>query len=291
MHIEALSPFAGRVTGIDLSSITPAMAEDVRAGMDQHGVLVFPGQHLSQDAQMAFAQAMGPLELGFRKIKTGPHRLKYNELADISNVTADGDVAAREHTKIVSNLANQLWHSDSSFQKPRAKYSMLSASVVPAFGGETEFADLRMAYDALPDWRKAQVAGLNAVHSALHSRFMLGDTQYTPEQLATFPPVIWPLVQTDPNTGRKILYVGSHISEIQGMVLAESRLLVMDLLEHATQRAHVYTHQWQVGDLVMWDNTATVHRGRYFDLGERRELRRATTQEVQTSPEVQALAA
>ena len=291
MHIEALSPFAGRVTGIDLSSITPAMAEDVRAGMDQHGVLVFPGQHLSQDAQMAFAQAMGPLELGFRKIKTGAHRLKYNELADISNVMPDGDIAAREHTKIVSNLANQLWHSDSSFQKPRAKYSMLSASVVPAFGGETEFADLRMAYDALPEWRKAQVAGLNAVHSALHSRFMLGDTQYTPEQLATFPPVIWPLVQTDPHTGRKILYVGSHVSEIQGMVLAESRLLVMDLLEHATQRAHVYTHHWQVGDLVMWDNTATVHRGRYFDLSERRELRRATTQEVQTSPEAQALAA
>ena len=291
MHIEALSPFAGRVTGIDLSSITPAIAEAIRAGMDQHGVLVFPDQHLSQDAQMAFAQAMGPLELGFRKIKTGPHRLKYNELADISNVTADGDVAAREHTKIVSNLANQLWHSDSSFQKPRAKYSMLSASVVPAFGGETEFADLRMAYDALPDWRKAQVAGLNAVHSALHSRFMLGDTQYTPEQLAMFPPVVWPLVQTDPNTGRKILYVGSHISEIQGMVLAESRLLVMDLLEHATQRAHVYTHHWQVGDLVMWDNTATVHRGRYFDLSKRRELRRATTQEVQTSPEAQALSA
>jgi alpha-ketoglutarate-dependent 2,4-dichlorophenoxyacetate dioxygenase len=289
MHIEKLSPFAGRVTGIDLAQISPGLAEDIRFAMDQHGVLVFPGQHLSQDAQIAFAQAMGPLELGFRKIKTGAHRLKYNELADISNVTPDGEVAVREHTKIVSNLANQLWHSDSSFQKPRAKYSMLSASVVPAFGGETEFADLRMAYDALPDWRKAQVADLNAVHSALHSRFILGDTQYTPEQIAMFPPVVWPLVQTDPHTGRKILFVGAHICEIQGMVLAESRLLVMDLLEHATQRAFVYSHEWQVGDLVMWDNTATVHRGRYFDLSERRELRRATTQEVQTSPEAQAL--
>lgn len=289
MHIEQLAPFAGRVTGIDLAQISPAMAEDIRAAMDQHGVLVFPGQHISQEVQMAFAQAMGPLELGFRKIKTGAHRLQYNELADISNVTPDGEIAAREHTKIVSNLANQLWHSDSSFQKPRAKYSMLSASVIPAFGGETEFADLRMAYDALPEWRKAQVTGLNAVHSALHSRFMLGDTQYTPEQVAMFPPVVWPLVQTDPRTGRKILYVGSHVSEIQGMVLAESRLLVMDLLEHATQRAFVYTHHWQVGDLVMWDNTATMHRGRYFDLSERRELRRATTQEVETSPEALAL--
>jgi alpha-ketoglutarate-dependent 2,4-dichlorophenoxyacetate dioxygenase len=291
MHIEQLSPFAGRVTGVDLSQISSAMAQDIRDAMDQHGVLVFPGQHLSQDAQIAFAESMGPLELGFRKIKTGAHRLKYNELADISNVTPDGEVAAREHAKIVSNLANQLWHSDSSFQMPRAKYSMLAASVVPDFGGETEFADLRMAFDALPDWRKNQVSNLHAVHSALHSRFMLGDTHYTPEQVAMFPPVVWPLVQTDPRTGRKILFVGSHVSDIQGMVLAESRLLVMDLLEHATQRHFVYTHHWQVGDLVMWDNTATLHRGRYFDLSQRRELRRATTQEVQTSPEAQALMA
>ena len=289
MHIESLSPFAGRVTGIDLAQITPALAGDIQHAMDLHGVLVFPGQHLDQDAQIGFAQAMGPLELGFRKIKVGAHRLKYNELADISNVTPDGEIAARDHTKIVSNLANQLWHSDSSFQKPRAKYSMLSASVLPDFGGETQFADLRMAYDALPDWRKAQVTGLNAVHSALHSRFMLGDTHYSPEQMAMFPPVVWPLVQTDPRTGRKILFVGVHACEIQGMVLAESRLMLMDLLEHATQREFVYTHRWQVGDLVMWDNTATVHRGRYFDLGARRELRRATTQEVQTSAEALAL--
>lgn len=288
MHIEQLSPFAGRVTGVNLAQISPSMAAEIHAAMDQHGVLVFPGQHLGQDDQMAFAQAMGPLELGFRKIKTGAHRLKYNELADISNVTPDGEVAARTHTKIVSNLANQLWHSDSSFQKPRAKYSLLSAAVVPAFGGETEYADLRMAYEALPDWRKSQIAGKNAVHSALHSRFMLGDVEYTAEQVAMFPPVVWPLVQTDPRTGRKILYVGVHACEVQGMVLAESRLLLMDLLEHATQRAFVYTHHWKVGDLVMWDNTATVHRGRYFDLDERRELRRATTQEVQPSPEALA---
>ena len=290
MRIEKLSPFAGRVTDIHLDQVSPSMAADIRAAMDVHGVLVFPGQHLGEDQQMAFAQAMGPLELGFRKIKTGAHRLKYNELADISNVTPDGSIAGRDHTKIVSNLANQLWHSDSSFQKPRAKYSMLSASVLPALGGETEFSDLRMAYDSLPEWRQALIAGKNAIHSALHSRFMLGDTQYTPEQISMFPPVVWPLVQTDPNTGRKILYVGVHACEVQGMGLAEGRLLLQDLLEHATQRPFVYTHHWQVGDLVMWDNTATVHRGRYFDLAERRELRRATTQEVQMSAEAQALA-
>jgi alpha-ketoglutarate-dependent 2,4-dichlorophenoxyacetate dioxygenase len=280
MHIEQRSPFAGRVTGIDLAQMSSALAEDIRSAMDQHGVLVFPAQNLSQDAQIAFAQAMGPLELGFRKIKTGAHRLQYNELADISNVTPDGEIAAREHTKIVSNLANQLWHSDSSFQKPRAKYSMLSAVTVPDFGGETEFADLRMAWDGLPDWRQRQVEGLQAVHYALHSRFLLGDTQYTEEQRQAIPPASWPLVQTDPRTGRKILFVGIHACEIEGMTLAEGRMLLLDLMEHATQRQFVYQHHWQVGDLVMWDNTATVHRGRWFDFTERRELRRATTEEV-----------
>jgi alpha-ketoglutarate-dependent 2,4-dichlorophenoxyacetate dioxygenase len=218
--------------------------------------------------------------MGLRKLKGGPHRFQYAELADISNVKVDGEVADRNHAKIVGNVANQLWHSDSSFQKPRAKYSMLSAVTIPTFGGETEFADLRMAYDALPHWRKKQIEGLQAVHYALHSRFLLGDTQYTEEQRNSIPPALWPLVQVDPRSGRKILFVGIHACEIEGMTIAEGRMLIADLLEHATQREFVYQHHWQVGDLVMWDNTATVHRGRWFDFEERRELRRATTEEV-----------
>ena len=157
---------------------------------------------------------------------------------------------------------------------------MLSAVTIPEFGGETEFADLRMAWDGLPDWRKQQVEGLQAVHFALHSRFLLGDTQYTEAQRNAIAPATWPLVQTDPRTGRKILFVGIHAFEIEGMTKAEGLMLLWDLLEHATQRQFVYQHRWQVGDLVMWDNTATVHRGRWFDFGVRRELRRATTEEV-----------
>jgi alpha-ketoglutarate-dependent 2,4-dichlorophenoxyacetate dioxygenase len=241
---------------------------------------VFRNMPLTQDQQIAFAKSLGPLDLGLRKLKGGPHRFQYAELADISNVKADGEVADRTHAKIVGNVANQLWHSDSSFQHPRAKYSMLSAVVVPEFGGDTEFADLRMAYDGLPEWQKKQVENLKAVHYALHSRFMLGDTNYTEEQKKAIPPAVWPLVQTDPRTGRKILFVGIHACEIEGMTTAEGRMLIMDLLEHATQREFVYRHKWQVGDLVMWDNTATVHRGRYFDFAQRRELRRATTEEV-----------
>jgi alpha-ketoglutarate-dependent 2,4-dichlorophenoxyacetate dioxygenase len=281
LTLKPLQPFAAEASGIDLSQ--PLDAAGVRAiedAMDQHAVLVFRNQPLTQDQQIAFAKSLGPLDLGLRKLKGGPHRFDYAELADISNVKVDGEVADRQHAKIVGNIANQLWHSDSSFQHPRAKYSMLSAVVVPAFGGDTEFADLRMAYDALPDWRKQQIEGLKARHSALHSRFMLGDTNYTEEQKNAIPPAVWPLVQTDPRSGRKILFVGIHACDIEGMTVAEGRMLIMDLLEHATQREFVYRHQWRVGDLVMWDNTATVHRGRYFDFEERRELRRATTEEV-----------
>jgi alpha-ketoglutarate-dependent 2,4-dichlorophenoxyacetate dioxygenase len=280
-EFKPLHPFAAEVTGIDLSQ--PLDAASVRAielAMDRHAVLVFRQQPVTQDQQIAFAKSFGPLDLGLRKLKGGPHRFDYAELADISNVKIDGEVADRQHAKIVGNVANQLWHSDSSFQHPRAKYSMLSAVIIPGFGGDTEFADLRMAYDALPKWRKDQIEGLQAEHYALHSRFMLGDTNYTEEQKNTIPTAVWPLVQTDPRSGRKILFVGIHACEIQGMTLPEGRILIMDLLEHATQREFVYRHQWQVGDLVMWDNTSTVHRGRYFDFDERRELRRATTEEV-----------
>jgi alpha-ketoglutarate-dependent 2,4-dichlorophenoxyacetate dioxygenase len=281
LHLKPLQPFAAEATGIDLRDpLTPAQIKAVEEAMDQHAVLVFRDQNLSQTQQIEFAKSLGPLDMGLRKLKGGPHRLEYAELADISNVKVDGEVADRAHAKIVGNVANQLWHSDSSFQKPRAKYSMLSAVTVPVFGGETEFADLRMAWDDLPDWRQRQVEGLRAVHYALHSRFLLGDTQYTEEQRQAIPPAIWPLVQTDPRTGRKILFVGIHACEIEGMTLAEGRMLLLDLMEHATQRQFVYQHHWQVGDLVMWDNTSTVHRGRWFDFTERRELRRATTEEV-----------
>ena len=281
LHLKPLQPFAAEATGIDLREpLTPVQIKAVEEAMDQHAVLVFRDQNLSQTQQIEFAKSLGPLDMGLRKLKGGPHRLEYAELADISNVKVDGEVADRAHAKIVGNVANQLWHSDSSFQKPRAKYSMLSAVTVPKFGGETEFADLRMAWDDLPDWRQRQVEGLRAVHYALHSRFLLGDTQYTEEQRQAIPPASWPLVQTDPRTGRKILFVGIHACEIEGMTVAEGRMLLLDLMEHATQRQFVYQHHWQVGDLVMWDNTSTVHRGRWFDFTERRELRRATTEEV-----------
>ena len=283
LNFEPLKPLAALASGVDISQpLSPTEVRYIETGMDQFGVLVFKNQPLTQDQQINFARHFGPLDVGFGKVKTkgAPHRLNYRELGDISNVALDGGVAARDSQKIVGNIANQLWHSDSSFQHPRAKYSMLSAVEVPKEGGDTEFADLRLAFEALPAWRKKQIDGLVAQHHPLHSRFMLGDTHYSEEQRNAITPSHWPLVQTDRRTGRKILYVGVHACEIVGMTIAEGRMLIMDLLEHATQREFVYRHVWTAGDLVMWDNTATVHRGRHFDLSQRRELRRATTEEV-----------
>lgn len=290
--ITPVGPLGARVEGVNLGQpLAPAEVSRIEQLMDIYAVLVFPGQQLDQHQQIAFARQLGPLDLGLRKLKGGPHRFDYAELADISNVKVDGSVAGRDDPKIVGNVANQLWHSDSSFQRPRAKYSMLHAVVVPEQGGNTEFADLRLAWESLPEEWKQRVRHLSAVHYALHSRFLLGDTGYTQAQKQAIAAVEWPLVQTDPRSGRQVLFVGIHACQVPGMTLAEGRMLLADLLEHATQRAHVYTHRWSVGDLVMWDNTTTVHRGRWYDFAERRELRRATTEEVTAAPQVAAVPA
>jgi alpha-ketoglutarate-dependent 2,4-dichlorophenoxyacetate dioxygenase len=202
--------------------------------------------------------------------------LSDERLIDISNVDAQGQVAPRHSPKNLSNFANQLWHSDSSFQDPRAAYSLLHAVVIPASGGNTEFADLRAAWDALDADLQAECATLEAEHYALHTRILLGDDAYTDEQKKAIPPATWPLMHTHPGSGRKLLFVGVHARQIIGWPVAEARVFLSDLLEHATQRPFVYAHQWQVGDTVMWDNRATLHRGRRYPLDQRRELRRTT---------------
>jgi alpha-ketoglutarate-dependent 2,4-dichlorophenoxyacetate dioxygenase len=285
LTLRPLHPlFVAEVSGIDLSRpLSAAETREIEQAMDEHAVLVFRDQTLTQAEQIRFAESFGPLDLGLRKLPSGPaatqHRLEHEALIDISNVGADGGLAARDSRKILSNLANQLWHSDSSFQAPRAQYSMLYAVVLPSRGGQTEFADLRAAYDALPDDMKREINGLEAEHYALHSRMNLGDTAYTEEQKAAIPAVRWPLAQIHAGSGRPLLFVGVHARAIIGYSLPEGRLLLSDLLEHATQREFVYRHEWRVGDLVMWDNRATIHRGRRYDLAERRELRRSTTED------------
>ena len=275
--------FAAEASGVDLTApIAPATARAINAAMNEHAVLVFRGQPLTQVQQIAFATTFGPLDIGLKRVFRRPERLDDERLIDISNVDAAGQVAKRDSPKNLSNFANQLWHSDSSFMKPRAAYSMLHAVVTPSWGGNTEFADLRAAWDALDARSQHDVEGLMAEHYALHTRLLLGDEAYTDDQKEAIAPAAWPLVDVHPGSKRKVLFVGVHARQIVGWPTAESRMFLADLLEHATQRERVYVHQWQPGDLVIWDNRATLHRGRRHDLSERRELRRTT---INATPE------
>lgn len=281
LKLNPLGPlFAAEASGVDLRKpLNPAAVRAIEEAMDRYAVLVFHDQPLSEDEQIAFARSFGPLNAGLRKATGASTRFKYDEIIDISNVAQGGEVVARNDAKLIGTIANQLWHSDSSFQDAPIAYSMLSAVVVPAKGGETEFADLRAGYNALPGKIKREIEGLVARHSAFHSRFLLGDDRYTAEQLKVFPSVDWPLVRIHPGSKRKALFVGAHCTEIHGMTVPEGRMLLADLIEHATQREFVHRHEWRSGDLVMWDNRCTLHRGRRYDLSQRRDLRRTTTEE------------
>lgn len=283
LEIEPIHPlFVGQASGIDLSGpLSDAEVIAIEQAMDRYAVLVFRDQPLTPAQQIAFAKAMGPLDLGFTRLKRlsrqAAHRFQYEELADISNTMVDGAVVDRDHRKIISNLGNQLWHSDSSFQDPSARYSMLACVTTPSWGGETQFADLRAACDALDERTRRLIEGLEAEHYALHSRLALGDTSYSEAERAAIPAAQWPLLRRHAGSGRDVLFIGAHASHIVGMSVAEGRVLLWDLLEHATQREFVHTHVWQPNDLVIWDNRCTLHRGRRYDFAEPRELRRATT--------------
>src|SRR5262245_63129435 len=278
LQLTPLHPvFAAEASGIDITQ--PLAARDVaaiNAGMNQHAVLVFRGQPLSAQQQIDFAASFGPLDIGLKRVLQRKERLPDERLIDISNVDYSGAVAQRASPKNLSNFANQLWHSDSSFMKPRAAYSLLHAVVLPSWGGNTEFADLRAAWDALDAKTQGEIDTLEAEHYALHTRILLGDDAYTDEQKQAIPPAVWPLVHTHAGSGRKVLFVGVHARQVIGWPTAESRMFLADLIEHATQRERVYAHRWQVGDTVIWDNRATLHRGRRYDIAERRELRRTT---------------
>lgn len=283
LTLRQLHPlFAAEASGIDMTRpLAPEQVAAVNAAMDRYAVLVFRDQVMEQEQQVAMARQFGPLNPGLKQIGRQMERMRERELIDISNLDAEGRPMAADTKKMISQLANQLWHSDSSFQSPAVSYSMLNAVRLPSWGGETEFADLRAAWDTLPERLKAMVRDREAEHYALHSRItLLGDDGYSEEQLKALPAVVWPLVRVHPGSGRTALFCGIHARRILGMPLAEARMLLMDLLEHATRPHLVYRHEWRVGDLVFWDNRCTLHRGRRYDMNSPRELRRTTCDEV-----------
>jgi alpha-ketoglutarate-dependent 2,4-dichlorophenoxyacetate dioxygenase len=272
--------FATRADGIDLRlAIGDATIREIDAAMDRYAVLVFRDQSLGQDEQLAFTARFGLMDPG-RHLAVRQHRRVRPEFADVSNLDEDGRVADRNHRRILSNMATRLWHTDSSYKQPAAKFSLLYCSAIPDWGGETEFADMRAAYDALPDRLREEAEGRSSEHYVHHSRATLGFAPSDDEIAGAIPPVIWPLVRTHRGSGRKLLYIGAHATHVVGLSLPEGRVLLSDLLEHATQRQFVYRHGWRPGDLVMWDNRAVLHRGRRYDLAQRRDMRRSTVEDT-----------
>ncbi|MCB1717420.1 MAG: TauD/TfdA family dioxygenase [Candidatus Competibacteraceae bacterium] len=278
--IRQLHPvFVGEVDGIDLRQpLTPDEISTIEAGMDQYAVLVFHDQAINDDQQLAFSRNFGTIEpaIGGNVMKDQERRLRL-EFADVSNLDRNQRLLGRNDRNRLFNLANRLWHSDSSYRAIPAKYSLLSGRVIPSAGGNTEFADMRAAYDALDEAGKAEIEDLICEHSLMHSRGLLGFSDWSEAERKTFAPVRQRLVRTHPVTGRKSLYLSSHAGSIVGWPVPEARAFLRDLIEHATQPQFVYSHQWRQHDLLMWDNRQTMHRVRRFnETAEARDVRRTT---------------
>jgi len=284
LRFRPLHPtFVAEVSPVDLRQVHDAETlAEIRGGMDGYAILVFRNQPFTDDEQLAFAQRLdGQLHTKTGTAALGLNRLGNDALVDISNLDARGDITAADNRRRVYALGNRLWHTDASFQDPAGRYSMLSAKVIPPVGADTEYADMRGAYDALPPETKARLEGLRVHHSIAYSRQTLG-FEFSPEEAGRLEGAIHPLVRVLPRSGRRSLYLASHASRILDWPLPEGRLLLRDLVEHATQPQFVYRHHWAVGDLVIWDNRATMHRARPFDdVTHRRELRRVTTLDVE----------
>ena len=279
LRITPLHPHIGaRAEGVDLRRpLSADEAAQVEAAMDRHAVLVFPGQDIDDDQQMAFATNFGPLETTRATVDVAKQRLAHPLMNDISNLDENGEILGADDRRRMFNLGNRLWHTDSSFKSTPAKYSMLHARSIPPEGGETEFADMRAAWDALPEKMKAQVKDMVCDHSLIYSRALLGFSEFNAEERQQFAPVPQRLVRRHAGSGRMSLFLSAHIGVIHGWPRPEAMALIRDLTEHATQREYVYQHRWSVLDLVVWDNRCTMHRGRpYEDKQYRRDMRRAT---------------
>ena len=287
----AAPAFAGEVSGVDLAKpLSRADADAIDAGMDRYGVLVFHEQNITDEQQVAFSTVLGPLEVKKRPgtIRKASESRLGEGMGDLSNLDKDGRIISADDRQWFFKLGDRLWHSDSSYAEVPAKYSLLSGRVIPSWGGNTEFADMRAAYDALDARTRAEVEDLICEHSLLHSRGSIGFTQFTPEEIEGFRPVRQRLVRTHAD-GRRSLYLSSHAGAIEGWTIPEARAFLRELTEHATQRQFVYSHAWRQYDLVMWDNRATMHRACRFDRTEVRDMRRTTL--AGDAPTVEQLAA
>ena len=292
LSIRQIHPvFAGEASGVDLTKpLTKSEVAAIEAGMDRYAVLVFRGQDMTDEQQMAFSVNFGAIEnaQGGNITKTHEFRLKQG-MVDVSNLDKDGKPFERNDRRRMFNLGNRLWHSDSSFRAIPAKYSLLSGRIVAKEGGDTEFADMRVAYDTLDDATRKVCDSLVCEHSLIYSRGSMGFDNLSEDERKMFKPVRQSLVRTHPVTGRRSLYLSSHIGAIVGWPMPEARDFIRDLVEHATQRPYVYAHKWRQHDLVIWDNRQTMHRVRRFDESVPRDMRRTTVAgEAMTAEQAEA---
>jgi alpha-ketoglutarate-dependent 2,4-dichlorophenoxyacetate dioxygenase len=279
ISFEAIQPSIGaRVTGVDLTKpLTRAAAQQIEAAMDRYALLVFHNQRITDEQQKAFTLNFGPIENARGGNITKPEDKRLEDgMNDVSNLGKDGKPLPKDSRQHLFNIGNMLWHSDSSFRAVPAKYSILSARLVNPVGGNTEFASMRAAYDALDDRTKAEIEDLICEHSLMYSRGALGFLEYSEQEKEMFKPVRQRLVRRHPSTGAKSLFLSSHAGAIVGMAMPAARILLRDLTEHATQPQFVHVHKWQLGDLVMWDNQQTMHRVRRYDESQPRDMRRTT---------------
>ena len=279
INVRQVGPgFAAEVTGIDIGTpLTAAAIAAIHEGMNTYAVLVFHDQFIDDAQQLAFSRSLGELEEAIGTGLRAPNEYRLpTTFADVSNLDQDNKPFARDDRRRLFSIGNRLWHSDSSFKVVPAKYSLLHARSIASKGGNTEFADMRAAYDGLDEETKAECESLVCEHSQMYSRQLLGFTDFSAEEKQRMAPVRQRLVRTHPVTGRKSLYLSSHAGSIVGWPVPEARAFLRDLTEAATQREFVYIHKWRVGDLVMWDNRQTMHRARPFPAHERRDMRRTT---------------
>jgi len=285
-EIRQLHPlFVGEVSGMDLSQ--PVDAASVRAiweAIDRYAVLVFHDQQLSDEQLRDFAGKFGQLEIGRSAAEGGKRRLALPEIGDISNLDESGQLGDRNDRRRLDSLGNRIWHTDASYMPVPVVLGILHAVAVPPAsalgGGQTEFADMRAAYDALPQIMQDEIDGLVAEHDIFWSRGQIGFTNFLPGEREKYPPSQQRLVRRHRGSKRNSLYLSAHASHIVGWPVPEGRILLYDLNLHATRPEFVYSHNWQVGDLVIWDNRCTMHRGRPHDDTHARDLRRATTLDV-----------
>jgi len=279
---ELHAGFAAEAAFQDLSRPLDAdTIAGIQAAIDAYPVLVFRDQRLTDDQLRDFAARFGPLEIGRSAARPGRRRLAIPQIGDISNLDEDNNVRALTDRRRLDSLGNRLWHTDASYMPVPVVLGLLHAVTLPPpspFGnGETEFADMRAAYDTLPRATQEAIDNLTAEHDVFWSRAQIGFTEFPPGEREQYPPSRQRLVRRHPHTGRRSLYLSAHASHITGWPVSDGRLLLLDLSTHATQPRFVYSHTWRIGDLVIWDNRWTMHRGRPHDENKPRDLRRATT--------------